>query len=154
MIPAIFQPEVSSLESQVAALQAQIAAHTERITLLNDAEFVAGNSLESLRAAIQKVSSLAPSASNLRAAVLNLFSGSDDNDDTAMNRTQPHNLTINSQFGTSDLISDFHIGRNRYECQTFNGNINMCLDTCIVPRHILICPYHRTLQIRRNVNYH
>ena len=76
---SIFQNETTALESQVLELQSQIAAHTARIALLNDAEFVAGDSLQSLRAAIQKVSSLAPSAvSNLRAAVLSLFSGNDN----------------------------------------------------------------------------
>lgn len=80
MISAIFQTETTALESQVLALQAQIAAHTARIALLHDAEFVAGDSLEALKTAIQKVSSLAPSAvSNLRAAVLNLFTGNDGN---------------------------------------------------------------------------
>ena len=80
MVSAIFQTETTALETQVAALQAQIAAHTERIALLNDAEFIAGDSLEALKSAIQKVSHLAPSAvSNLRAAVLNLFSGNDGN---------------------------------------------------------------------------
>ena len=80
MISAIFQTETTALESQVAALQAQIA-------LLNDAEFIAGDSLQSLKSAIQKVSSLAPSAvSNLRAAVLNLFMGSNDDG----NDNQPH----------------------------------------------------------------
>ena len=88
MLSAIFQPEVNALESQVAALQAQIAAHTARITLLNDAEFLAGDSLEALKAAIHNVSSLAPSAvSNLRAAVLSLFGG-DSNDDG--NSNEPH----------------------------------------------------------------
>ena len=89
MLSAIFQPETTALESQIAALQAQIAAHTERIALLNDAEFVAGDSLEALKASIQKVSSLAPSAvNNLRAAVLNLFSGNDSTDDG--NSNEPH----------------------------------------------------------------
>ena len=87
---SILQPEVTALESQVAALQAQIAAYTERIALLNDAEFIAGDSLESLRAAIHKVSSLAPSAvSNLRAAVLNLFTGNDGNDNDKGIEPQP-----------------------------------------------------------------
>ena len=35
MLSAIFQPEVSVLEFQVAALQAQIDAHTDRISLLS-----------------------------------------------------------------------------------------------------------------------
>ena len=87
---SILQPEVTALESQVAALQAQIAAYTERIALLNDAEFIAGDSLESLRAAIHKVSSLAPSAvSNLRAAVLNLFTGNDGDDNQPNPEPQP-----------------------------------------------------------------
>lgn len=90
MIPisTIFQAETTALESQITALQSQIAAHTARITLLNEAESVADGSLEALKAAIQKVSSLAPSAvSNLRAAVLNLFTG-DSTDDN--NGNQPH----------------------------------------------------------------
>ena len=88
MISAIFQTETTALESQVLALQSQIAAHTARIALLNDAEFIAGDSLESLRAAIQKVSSLAPSAvNNLRAAVLSLFSGDSNDNDTG---NDPH----------------------------------------------------------------
>ena len=90
MISAIFQNETTALESQVATLQAQIAAHTARIALLNDAEFLAGDSLQSLKSAIQKGSSLAPSAvSNLRAAVLNLFTGNDSTDDGNGNEPQP-----------------------------------------------------------------
>lgn len=89
MLPAIFHTETTALESQIAALQAQIASHTARIALLNDAEFVAGDSLEALKAAIEKVSSLAPNAvSNLRDAVLNLFTG-DSNDDGNGNEPQP-----------------------------------------------------------------
>ena len=90
MISAIFQNETTALESQVAVLQAQIAAHTARIALLNDAEFLAGDSLQSLKSAIHKGSSLAPSAvSNLRAAVLNLFTGNDSTDDGNGNEPQP-----------------------------------------------------------------
>ena len=48
-ISNIFQTETTVLESQVSALQAQIAAHTARIALLNDAEFIAGDSLEALK---------------------------------------------------------------------------------------------------------
>ena len=85
---SIFQPEVSTLESQVGALQAQIAAHTERISLLNETEQLAGGSLEALKGAIQKVSALAPSAlANLRAAVLNLFSGSDNSSEDGNGNT-------------------------------------------------------------------
>ena len=90
MISAIFQNETTALESQVAALQLQIATHTARIALLNDAEFIAWDSLQSLKSTIQKVSSLAPSAvSNLRAAVLNLFTGNDGNDDSNGNEPDP-----------------------------------------------------------------
>lgn len=90
MLQAILQPEISSLESRVTVLQAQLAAAQQRITLLNEAEFVAGDSLESLKTALQKVSSLAPSAvSNLRAAVLNLFSGDDSTDDFGFGGFQP-----------------------------------------------------------------
>ena len=90
MISAIFQTETTALESQVLALQAQIDAHTERIALLNDAGIVAGDSLESLKAAIHKISSLAPSAvSNLRAAVLTLFTGNDGDDNQPNPEPQP-----------------------------------------------------------------
>ena len=82
MIPAIFQPEVSALESQVVALQAQLAAAQQRITLLNETELLAGGSLEALKGAIAKVSALAPDAiASLKSAVLNLFSGGDDSSD-------------------------------------------------------------------------
>ncbi len=81
MISAIFKPEVSTLESQVAALQAQIAAHTERISLLNETELLAGDSLEALKGAIEKVSSLAPDAiASLKSAVMSLFTGNDSDD--------------------------------------------------------------------------
>lgn len=81
MVSAIFKPEVSALESQVATLQAQLAALEQRITLLNETEAVAGGSLEALKGAIQKVSSLAPDAiATLKSAVLDLFRG-DSNDD-------------------------------------------------------------------------
>ncbi len=62
MLSTIFSAETTALESQVVALQAQIAAHAERITLLNEAELVAGGSLEAIKGAIEKVSSLAPNA--------------------------------------------------------------------------------------------
>ena len=89
-ISNIFQTETTALESQVSALQLQIASHTARIALLHDAEFLAGDSLESLKAAIQKVSYLAPSAvSNLRAAVLSLFSGNDGNSNEPNPAPQP-----------------------------------------------------------------
>lgn len=41
MLQAIEQPEISSLESQVNQLQAQIAAAQARITHLNEAELIA-----------------------------------------------------------------------------------------------------------------
>ena len=83
---SILQPEVSALESQVAALQAQIAAHTERISLLNETELLAGGSLEALRCAIEKVSSLAPDAiASLKSAVLDLFRGDSSDDNQPIN---------------------------------------------------------------------
>ncbi len=89
MISAIFQPEVSALESQVAALQAQLAAAQHRIALLAETELLAGRSLEALKGAIAKVSSLAPDAiATLRTAVLDLFRG-DSNEDG--NENQPIN---------------------------------------------------------------
>lgn len=82
MIPAIFQPEITTLESQVAALQAQLAAAQQRIALLNETELLAGGSLEALKGAIAKVTALAPDAiASLKSAVLNLFTGSDDSSD-------------------------------------------------------------------------
>lgn len=73
MVSTFFQSEVSALEAQVVAAQ-------QRIVLLNEAEFVAGGSLEALKGAIEKVTALAPSAlATLRTAVLDLFRG-DSND--------------------------------------------------------------------------
>ena len=86
---SIFQTETTALESQVAALQTQLAAAQGRISLLNETELLAGGSLESLKTAIDKVTALAPDAiANLRAAVLNLFSGSDNSSDGG-NGNQP-----------------------------------------------------------------
>lgn len=83
MVSAIFQTETTALESQVIALQAQIATHTARISLLNETELLAGGSLQSLKDAINKVSALAPDAiANLRVAVLSLFSGNDSSNDS------------------------------------------------------------------------
>jgi hypothetical protein len=83
MLQAILQPEISSLESQVAQLQSQLAAQ-QRITLLNEAESVADGAIQALQGAVVKVSALAPDAiANLKLAVLNLFQGGDgasDND--------------------------------------------------------------------------
>lgn len=80
MLPSIFQPEITTLESQIAALQAQITAHTDRIALLNETDLVAGSSLEALRGAIAKVAALAPDAiATLKSAVLGLFAGNDPN---------------------------------------------------------------------------
>ncbi len=102
---SILQPEISSLEFQVAALQAQIAVHTERITLLNEAEFIADGSLEALKGAIAKVTALAPGAiANLKSAVLNLFTGSNGDGGNQPINPQPNNdgdlevaITINPE---------------------------------------------------------
>ena len=78
----ILQPEITTLESQVAALQAQLAAHTEYITLLNETEQFTGGTLEALKGAIAKVTALAPDATKrLKSAVLSLFQGGDDSND-------------------------------------------------------------------------
>ncbi len=90
MLSAIFQPEISSLEFQVAQLQAQIAAAQERISHLNEAEFVAGDAIKSLTEAVHKVSALAPDAiANLKIAVLNLFTGGDDASDEGKQPINP-----------------------------------------------------------------
>ncbi|HEY9781837.1 MAG TPA: hypothetical protein V6D09_17070 [Leptolyngbyaceae cyanobacterium] len=78
MISALFQPEISNLESQIAQLQTQIALHQERITHLNEAESVADNAVASLQSALEKVSSVSPAAiESLKVAVLGLFRGGD-----------------------------------------------------------------------------
>ena len=103
MLSGIFQTETTALESQVAALQAQLAAAQHRISLLNDAEYVAGDSLEALKAAIYKVSGLAPSAvNNLRAAVLNLFKDGTDNDDKG---NDPHPAPQPDDDGQEEAIT-------------------------------------------------
>ena len=82
MISAIFQPEISSLESQVTALQAQIALAQQRISHLSEAESVADGAIQSLQTALQKVTALAPSAiATLRQTVMNLFNSDGDASD-------------------------------------------------------------------------
>ncbi len=71
---AIFQPQISSLESQIVEIQAKIAAFTE-------AESVTDGAIQALQGAVEKVTTLAPEAiANLKSAVLDLFRG-DSSDD-------------------------------------------------------------------------
>lgn len=55
MVSALFQPEISSLESQVAALQAQIAQAQQRITALGECELETDGAIQALTSAVQKV---------------------------------------------------------------------------------------------------
>ena len=79
---SIFSPEISSLESQVDALQAQIVQAQERINQLGECETQADSAIQALQDAVTRIAGLAPSAvAALKASVLNLFnSGNDSND--------------------------------------------------------------------------
>lgn len=79
MVSVIFQPEISALETQIAQMQAQITLAQQRIASLSEAESMSAGAIEALQTAVQKISSLAPTAiANLKTAVLNLFQSDDD----------------------------------------------------------------------------
>jgi len=81
MLSTLFQPEITDLESQIAQMQAQIAAAQQRIASLSETEFMTAGAIEAMHCAVKKISTLAPGAiTNLKAAVLNLFNGDDDDD--------------------------------------------------------------------------
>jgi hypothetical protein len=71
----LFQSDIQNLESEIASLQAVIAARQSRIDQLNQAENVAGSAIQTLQDAVVKVSELAPGAiALLKSAVMGLFS--------------------------------------------------------------------------------
>lgn len=108
MLSTIFQPEITDLESQIAQLQAQITAATSRIDELNKAEFMTVGAMKALQYAVDKVSTLAPSRiSNLKAAVLNLFNGDDDQGSDDGN--QPSAPTPKAPAGGVELQPDDEI---------------------------------------------
>jgi hypothetical protein len=79
MLTTIFHPEISDLETQIAQMQAQITLAQQRITSLSEAESMAGGAIQALQSAVAKIGDLAPGAiANLKAAVLNLFQGNDN----------------------------------------------------------------------------
>lgn len=79
MLSAVFQPEIDTLQFQIAQLQVQIAAAQERVKVLGEAESIADGAIQSLQTALEKVSTLAPSAiASLKSVVLGLFGGDDN----------------------------------------------------------------------------
>ncbi|WP_206756357.1 hypothetical protein [Trichocoleus sp. FACHB-90] len=71
----LFQSDIQNLESEIANLQAVIAARQSRIDQLSQAETVADGAIQSLQDAVAKVAELAPDAiALLKSAVLGLFS--------------------------------------------------------------------------------
>lgn len=77
----LFQSDIQNLESEIASLQAVIAARQSRIDQLNQAENVAGSAIQTLQDAVAKVSELAPDAiALLKNAVLGLFSSGEGED--------------------------------------------------------------------------
>ena len=77
----LFQSDIQNLESEIANLQAVIAARQSRIDQLNQAENVAGSAIQTLQDAVAKVSELAPDAiALLKSAVMELFSNGEGGD--------------------------------------------------------------------------
>ena len=87
----IFQPEIDTLQSQVAQMQAQIVAAQLRITALGECETQAGGAIQMLQDAVTRIAGLAPDAiAALKASVLNLFnSGSDGHGDQPVSNGGP-----------------------------------------------------------------
>ena len=106
MVSAIFQPEISNLESQISQMQAQIDAAQERIKALFEVESLSDGALQSLETALQKVSALAPSAlANLKSAVLDLFRG--DNQPGSDDDNQPIDPEPQPDNGGGAVVVDF-----------------------------------------------
>lgn len=82
---ALFQPEVDSLDAQLAALQAQIAAVQEQRTAITKAESVATGIVQAVAAGIeefQQISGIGADAiARLKSAVLDIFQGDNNPDD-------------------------------------------------------------------------
>lgn len=60
MVSAIFQPQINTLQNEIAQMQATIAAAQERISELECAEFMTTGAVKSLNYALEKISGLAP----------------------------------------------------------------------------------------------
>ncbi|MBD2060676.1 hypothetical protein NDI37_25485 [Funiculus sociatus GB2-A5] len=86
----LFQSDIQNLESEIASLQAVIAARQSRIDQLNQAESVAGSAIQTLQDAVVKVSELAPDAiALLKSAVLGLFSDDGEGGDEPSPEPEP-----------------------------------------------------------------
>lgn len=109
MLSAVLQPEIDTLQSQIAQLQFQIAAAEERITHLNEVESIASGAIESLQSALKEVSALAPSAiANLKSAVFDLFKSDSDSLDDSHQPIEPQpQPELNGQYSDfASLLSD------------------------------------------------
>lgn len=74
MLSVICQCEIDTLQNEIQRMTETIAVAQARISALGEIESVADGAIELLRSAVQKVSSLAPSAiASLKATVLSLF---------------------------------------------------------------------------------
>ncbi len=62
LTPVFFQPEIATLEAQVAELQAQMQAASERMAHFNEAETVAAGIFQAVQNGIERFSTLAPDA--------------------------------------------------------------------------------------------
>ena len=83
MISAIFSTEISSLELQVAALQARIAT-------LSECELEADNMLQAVQKTLGKISALAPDAvTTIKTALRGLLDGDDGGSDGNGNQPIP-----------------------------------------------------------------
>jgi hypothetical protein len=108
MLSAVLQPEIDTLQSQIAQLQATIAAAQERITHLNEVESIATGAIQTLQTALQKVSALTPDAiASLKSAVLELFTGDTSNQPIDSSLEQIQEPELNGQYSDfASLLSD------------------------------------------------
>lgn len=108
MLSSIFQPEIDTVQSQIAQLQAQIAQAEQRIANLTEVEAIASGAIQSLETALQKVSTLAPDAlASLKSSVLELFTGDTSNQPIEPSLEPASQPELNGQYSDfASLLSD------------------------------------------------
>jgi len=90
MLP-IFQPEISTLKSEIERLQSQISARQSQMKLLVNWECSADGAIQTLQALVSEIQNAAPQAlAPLKSAVMELFTGDDASDRNGNRPIAPH----------------------------------------------------------------